>query len=551
MMDGFTFTENILFKVPDVTEDLSLFEESTYSESHGLIVEIAALHEGTTQNFTTYEADELQKSLTTWTNPYPRPIITNHDIYSDPLGRVMGARMAKEEDGTPFMNLQAAIFNTEAAQRIADKRFLTGSVGGKATEARCSLCDSDWANPEEEICKHRRGRAYKGKRASLVFKGIEWKEYSFVNAPSDRRSSVRGAVSKEAEVPKFFVFDLHKEDVFQLTEGETNIDLFENMKKKEFQPMYLGLKGSYLSVMGVDETLQENIDNSDTPDTKNSEVDLKSQENSMPKTVSNEIDSADDDDVLAAIEALRKERQEASVEESEVDTEESDENTEDETLEESEDTTEGEQAEVEETEDVDPEEESDESSSDEEDITEDETKAEDDSVEESDADEVNEEVETEEEEEVQEQEDAEQNPEEELIETDDLVESPAGDLESRIQALEAENAALKRIVKHNLAEEVVDRKVSLGMIESNDREESVTEHASRTAASLVDSIRDLDAMKPAETDVDSHPAVEDDTIASDDDNGIFGEDEQETVEVDPVEKAEAMLTDVLMGRKAL
>ncbi len=577
-MTGFDFTENISFKMPDVSRDLSRFEESEFSRSHGLIVEIAALHEGTTQNLTTYEADELERSLSSWTDPYPRPIIINHDIHSDPLGRVMGARMAQESDGTPYMQIQAAIFNVDAAQKVSDRRFLTGSVGGKAKEAICSVCGSDWANPKEEMCKHNRGKTYKGKMASLIFRGVEWKEYSFVNAPSDRRSSIRNVVTESdlISAPKFFVFDFNKEDVMQLTESGESIDLFENMRKKEFQPMYLGLKGSYLSVMGVElsehespeaensnvsdnqENFKQNINNPDTAYTMSNEVDLKSQENSMTKPVSHEVDGAQDDDVLAAIETLRKQKEESSVENSEVvETEEAAE-----AIEDSEEITEGEQAEKAEVEaveadaeNVDPEESS-EDTTEIEATEEDAADTTDEVVEESDQVEteaVEADVEADSvEEEMQEQEAVEQAPEEELDETNDHVESPAEELKSRVEALESENAQLKMIVKRSLAEQVVDRKIELGIVSIDNRNDAVEEHAVRTAASLVDTMKDLDSMVPAESDPHTHPQVDEAIEGVDSAEAVITEGETvEEEQVDTVEVAENLFTDVLMGRKKL
>jgi len=98
-----------------------------------------------TANYNNYSATELEKALDSWVNPYPKPIIMNHDLNSEPIGRVIAAKMDKEEDGSNFVRLQIAITDPIAAQKISDQRYLTGSVGGKAGKAVCSISGDDLA----------------------------------------------------------------------------------------------------------------------------------------------------------------------------------------------------------------------------------------------------------------------------------------------------------------------------------------------------------------------------------------------------------------------
>lgn len=187
------FVENVTLFLPE-TNSFDMFQESDFQESHGLIVEVAAIHSGVTANYNFYGENELEKSLDSWITPYPKPIIINHDINSDPIGRVIGARMDREPNGIAFVRLQAAITDPVAIQRVMDKRYLTGSVGGKAEEAVCSVCGMDWAAPRKRSgapCMHSRGESYKGKMAMLEMRNISFKEYSFVNVPADSDSTIR------------------------------------------------------------------------------------------------------------------------------------------------------------------------------------------------------------------------------------------------------------------------------------------------------------------------------------------------------------------------
>ena len=198
------FVENVTLFLPEAPT-FDRFQESDFSESHGLIVEVAAIHSGVTANYNFYGEDELEKSLDSWLKPYPKPIIINHDLNSDPIGRVIGARMDREPNGVAFVRLQAAITDPTAVQRVMDKRYLTGSVGGKAEEAVCSVCGMDWAMPRKRAgapCSHMRGESYKGKVAMLEMRNIGFKEYSFVNLPADSNSTIRvvsGNVSESEE----------------------------------------------------------------------------------------------------------------------------------------------------------------------------------------------------------------------------------------------------------------------------------------------------------------------------------------------------------------
>jgi len=561
---AYNFVEQVHFAVPDISESLNSFKDGEFAESHGLIIEIAAIHEGLTQNFTDYRENQLEASLPSWTTPYPKPIIINHDITSDPLGRVMGAKMAREEDGTPYVKLQAAITNVGAIERVSDQRYLTGSVGGKVEEAICSICGTDFANESQTPCKHKRGKVYNGKIASLMMGGIEWREYSFVNTPADKRSGVKVGLQESTtdwtNTASFLVMDLNNQDVTQLTESNGNVDLLGNMRNKQAMPLYHGLKGSYLSVMAIEESLKENIDNIDTSDTNssNDEVEIQLQENPMSKQVSEETQVDQEDDLLAAVESLEndapaEEAEEADevsedtdsepVEEGEQ-AEESEETEEEETAEEAEDT--AEETEDAANEDVEPEAAEEETDSDDpfaeesQETEEDETSA----TEEAEAKE-----DSEEEEEVIEQD--EQADDTELAEHQDSVEPPVEELKSLVESLKDENARLKAIVRRHLVEQVVDRKIEVGIVESEDRDTSIEEHMDRTASSLVDTLNDLKHMKTVTTETKGMPQIEM-TSETLNERNARTEGEEEISDSESVEeKFEDLMVNTFMGRVKL
>ena len=247
--------------------------------------------------------------MQSWVEPYPKPIILNHDLNSEPIGRVMAARMDKEEDGSSFVRLQIAITDPVAVQKVMDKRYLTGSVGGRAGKAVCSISGDDLANLDEsgkpKIARFKRGQVYKGKLAFIDMQDISFKEYSFVNQPADSKSSVRAVATPGSNAistsdsewvarSSAFVLSMDKEDIFSV---EANESLFANLKSKESRPLYLHLKGAFLSAMAIQES--ENYINTNDPllSDENDNKDVHEENLTMNENVK-------DNDILATVEEL-------------------------------------------------------------------------------------------------------------------------------------------------------------------------------------------------------------------------------------------------------
>jgi starvation-inducible DNA-binding protein len=246
----------------------------------------------------------------------------------------MAARMDREEDGSPYVRLQLAITDPVAAQKIADKRYLTGSVGGRAGKAVCSITGEDLASEDASgrprTARYKRGQVYKGKLSYIDMQDISFKEYSFVNQPADQRSGVRTPKTKEGSTPiansedwvaksSAFVLHMDNEDIISVEENES---IFKNMKKKESKPVYLHVKGAFLTALALQESENGN----------NNESSLLSVEDSVTNN-SEETHKMDDvkenEDILAVAEELSEDLSniaagtEEVVEEKEAETKES------------------------------------------------------------------------------------------------------------------------------------------------------------------------------------------------------------------------------------
>lgn len=485
-----------------------------------------------TANYNNYSAAELEKALQSWVEPYPKPIILNHDLNSEPIGRVIAARMDKETDGANFVRLQIAITDPTAAQKIADKRYLTGSVGGRAGKAVCSISGEDLAQEDDSgkprFPKYKRGKVYKGKLAFLDMQDISFKEYSFVNQPADQRSGVRSSKKIDGSVvtsdsenwtakTSAFVLHMDKEDIISVEENES---IFAGLKKKESRPLYLHLKGAFLTAMAIQESETDRQNNSTLLFVKNN-VDENNEESSkMNKEVH-------EDNVLEVVENLL---QSTSKEEA----------------------PEAEQEKVEQ-----PAEEQTEQAADQEKISsEDSEKTEEQAntaVDSADAEKTEEASSTETEEAKENEE-----PEAELSDKKEVAEQNADETQEKIQSLEEENKKLKEALHRTLAEKVVDTKIALGIESAEDRDALIEDHMKRTATSLADSLRDM-AKLPTSNAVKTKEFV-DITVESE----VVSNEEQNVLTIDPeveateeniettVESAfEDLLVDALMGRKKL
>lgn len=553
---SYAFTEDFTVMLPDLKESLINFSESDFKGSHGLVIELAAIHAGATANFNYYSEEALAGSVDTWLDPHPKPIIMNHDPHSEPIGRVMGAKMDKEADGTPYTRLQVAILDPSAIEKVADGRYLTGSVGGRAKEALCSVCKVDWANPKESSnglpCKHRRGKVYNGKVAMMEMQNISFKEYSIVNMPADGQSSIRKIGTDEAEKDtwtkpaRFFVLDMVEEDVIEYAEsGSRNV--FEGMRRKELLPMYMGMKGAFITAQAIHEeevSIKDSV-NVDKPDTNNLNEEIE-----MPKDET----ATTEEDILAVAEGLSADL--SAPAEDEKTAEETPDEIVDETKSEEEAANEDEEAAVTEEgrpagqerphpHDVDPENSDGAPISREEETTEDKSVDTDtDKVEET-ADETKEEVPTDSETKIEE-------GKTELTSETDAVEPQITDLTQRVSELEEENTRLKTALKRQLVERVVDTKIALGMIEADNRTTAIEEHSDRTGASLGDSLRDLAKIEPKVSSKEIQ-TLEMEQIAgvvgNEKNVTTIGDEEIQESEVDPTVKFEDLMTDVLMGRK--
>lgn len=240
MANFIRFRDTVEFKPTEVVESSkkdNLLDQSQGS-SRPLIVKIAATHAGIiTRNNGFYLPDRMKKGAASFTANYGKPVQIHHNQDADPVGRIIKAEyidisaqapgrvdsMMRDRfldfaagklpfiasvnyisdvlnhkdsvlddpdyEGLGYIQLTAVISDPDAAQKVMDGRYLTGSVGVSTNRAVCSVCKQDWTG-DDGRCEHKPGRNYDGAKAFLITGDLAYDEYSFVNVPADRHSRV-------------------------------------------------------------------------------------------------------------------------------------------------------------------------------------------------------------------------------------------------------------------------------------------------------------------------------------------------------------------------
>ncbi len=461
----------------------------------------------------------------------------------------MAAKMDKEQDGVPFVRLQIAITDPLAAQKIMDKRYLTGSVGGRAGKAVCSISGEDLASEDASgrprMPKYRRGQVYKGKLAFIDMQDISFKEYSFVNQPADQRSGVRNKATADSNLSvsdsdwvaksSAFILKMDEEDIYSVSESQS---IFKGMKKKESRPVYLQLKGSFLTAMAVNESENYNINNNpllskeqeSNNNEENSEMTILKEEEDI-LTVAKEL--SDDLSSIAADTAKKEDSVENSEETAEV-TQEEQEETKEKTKEEA--------PAVEEEIETEEKQESKEEIS---------TEAKEESdVQVKDAESDNSEESVEKPELNQEQE-VDKEVQSELNDKEEVAEQNNDELSDKIKLLEEENKNLKAALHRVLAERVVDAKIAAGIESAADRGALVADHATRTASSLADSLRDIAKMPVKKANTNVVPEITSEAENSKEETNVLSIEDISSEKKEEPNTAEQLFVDALMGRRSL
>lgn len=170
--------------------------ESEGSTRKYLLPRIEAIHAGTTRNYNHYLAEKLKgdpikkTGVYSWMNPYPKPVIYNHDTHTEATGRIQNAIYTDyTEAGKPGIILIPKITDPKAIEALEDGRLLTVSVGATTDSVICSITGKDIL--KDGYTGYEKGEYYDGKLCEWILGDLWFDELSWVNVPADQEAMVR------------------------------------------------------------------------------------------------------------------------------------------------------------------------------------------------------------------------------------------------------------------------------------------------------------------------------------------------------------------------
>lgn len=187
-----SFLPDTLTQLQESSKQFKLTESAGTTGQRKLMVTVEGIHTGMTKNKTFYPGNALEESVPTWTTPHNKPVLKNHNEYSEPLGRIVQSEYVESTLVDKYtVRLKLEVTDPDAIEKVLDGRYLTLSVGGSANRVICSACSKDLV--KEGYCGHRRGQTYEGKEAYWTIAQYTGDEISFVNMPADVHAQVIAA----------------------------------------------------------------------------------------------------------------------------------------------------------------------------------------------------------------------------------------------------------------------------------------------------------------------------------------------------------------------
>lgn len=217
-----------------------------------LDVDMEATHSGKNHNHCIYYEDSMEKDSESFMNPFHKPMLKNHDDYSEPLGRVIQAVPGPSQltDERSAIHLKVRVTDQDAIPKFLDKRYGTVSIGGSMGTVTCNICGKTiLKNGKFHFCGHWRGETYKDQVCYWGARDIEYHEVSVVNNPAD----------DFAQIMKVTV----------LTDKDTNQD---NKNKEENS-----MGGSDSTETNVDEIIDQALGTTPTAEVQDSTTPVENQ----------------------------------------------------------------------------------------------------------------------------------------------------------------------------------------------------------------------------------------------------------------------------------
>ena len=191
--DSLVVTPVELQIVNSAGELFNITDESLSNEIVDIDVYIEASHSDMEINNGFYTGDSMQRDAGSYTAPYKKPFIMNHDVHSEPVGRIIESDCVDSisVEGSKAVNVVAKVADKAAIEKFLDGRYSTVSIGANPKTVSCNHCGKHILKDGNfKFCGHMRGESYDSKKATWKMEDLEYSELSIVNEPADRMAQV-------------------------------------------------------------------------------------------------------------------------------------------------------------------------------------------------------------------------------------------------------------------------------------------------------------------------------------------------------------------------
>jgi hypothetical protein len=168
-------------------------------------VTFESTHSGQNRNFAIYHSDSMENDASSWMEPFARPLLKNHDIYSEPLGRVVNYMFKRSvlNPDRDCIEVTWRVTDQEAIPKFLDGRYHTLSIGAAGNHISCGICGKDiLKDGKVTFCGHWKGEVYADQKCIWNVRNMEYKEGSVVNSPADdwaQKTNVKVVDQKDSQ----------------------------------------------------------------------------------------------------------------------------------------------------------------------------------------------------------------------------------------------------------------------------------------------------------------------------------------------------------------
>jgi hypothetical protein len=284
-------------------------------------VDFEATHSGKNHNYCIYYSDSMEKDAESFTNPFSKPLLKNHDSYSEPIGRIRKAEHGDSSltDERTAIHATARVTDEDAMIKFIDGRYRTVSIGGTMGTVTCNICGKTILKDGRfKFCGHWRGETYKDQVCYWGARDIDYNELSVVNSPADDYAQVMSVtVLTDEDVKRRTGQNDNKEDSemgdTNSTPNNTNNDELKT-KVFDFIDNLLGgnqnpaAPGTNAADSADNNTQDNNTQGKNTTDSADTQTDNNQQPENTPATA----DSTVADTVKAELDEAKQKLQEST-----------------------------------------------------------------------------------------------------------------------------------------------------------------------------------------------------------------------------------------------